>query len=1534
MEDRMPGNAVMARRREFIERTRREKFGIGVEGTPETLNALKNLRAGYHRAVEKLARDLNSKDLHFVLELVQNADDNEYVNTIPMLRFRIRSDKVIVENNERGFNDREVDAICDVGNSTKSRSKGFIGEKGIGFKSVFQVSSRPTVVSNGFQFYFCDTEDANELGYIVPHWLADIPECIDKSLTSIVLPIRPEKRRKVEQLSQLKPELLLFLNKLRTIEVAYETEERLIRFSRADENGQIILTRDETQVGNWVLVSKSLPVPVATRTGDRTDVKETEVVLAFPLTTEGKADAGVVWDVFAFLPTRRYGFRYVVQADFVLSAARESIKEDNEWNQWLVAEMVGVFEEAIAKFRQHDTLALSYYDFIPLPGELDDGLFAEVPEKILSTMTNLPCVLAESGKWRPPTEMLYVEEGDKIRDLLPNDMLDTHLGKEYLHAGLEARVETLEALGVERFAPEHLFACLADAEWLQRQTDDWLATLYEYLAQPSLRDCSTEVRNLPILRLENGSHVAASDNGEVFLPPDKTLRRYDFVRRLPFLRTKTLDVGADREAVLAWLKSLGIEKAGVDVVVEMFVLPLYENGGWKGRSIAERREHVDLAKEYFENHQRALAGTAGASRITTIADVWERLRRALRLRCRKLSSRGYQDCVPSETYLGKDFDTGVDLEQLFNGCVDALLVSRNYLAQKRLPRRKKRRPSAEEKGLHLRKWRDFLTTLGAAGLPRLVQRNGVVIDSDSYGQEHSTSVLRRSSPDILSIIGNGTSEQRRVLLALLDTHWETFGAETHWRDKYRYHGWKSRLMEADWFKAAKTVAWLEGTDGSFYSADALCLDTAEFRRVFGDSKPRLTYSPTNSNFAEEMGISTALTIDGVVARVGQLAATKHAGRSEFLSCFLWLQKELDKGQSRLSWGQKRKLAVYVPGVENEYFQLSEAVWTDPGGLLKGTRVSLEEHYGEAEKFFLHYADVNERPSGEDYCDRLDALSKQEPPRGWLAIVVFEIYRKMEEILADGASKDSSADWLDRVRCGLLLTHHGEFWANDDDVFVADVPWLFETFKRSDQIGFLDLPPGTFPQLDRLLRALEIRSISKAVRVRAPSYASPTVAPLLTTQVQRLMRLAQRYVYRGSFERFKELERIGAWNRFALATAKRVANLVVEYFVGEVSVEEKRPAYFDGDQFLFACPPSDEGLFAGLEVARQFPWADGLGDFLTASWTMDDGQLERFLEAKGLGAVPTLSTEEAVGIEESAGMVSGDASLSTIVEPTEDTTSTVRNEGDSDSRQSPQGTQVEALEGTAPETTMTEGGTPGSVSLSVHRTSPVGGAKQEYAGPSTDDSPASNWSPDVSPELVEARIDDGDVRLQAEGNGREQGDEEGVTRGEGKDRHRSGGSAGPRQNERGQDPETLKRIGRWGEEYVVHCLRYELSTLYGSAEIRDEDDGSGFAVLIDGRGCARVKWWNANQDEGIGHDLVLEIEGEQRLIEVKTTIDSERGEFDVSGRQWKEMQARRGTYYIYRVFDAGNVSARIVRLKDPVGLFMKGELDAAPVRIRC
>ena len=67
----------------------------------------------------------------------------------------------------------------------------------------------------------------------------------------------------------------------------------------------------------------------------RRNYERTSIMLAFPTNEDGQPNIDRKNAVFAFLPVRSFGFRFVIQADFLLVANREDIIKENVWNEFL-----------------------------------------------------------------------------------------------------------------------------------------------------------------------------------------------------------------------------------------------------------------------------------------------------------------------------------------------------------------------------------------------------------------------------------------------------------------------------------------------------------------------------------------------------------------------------------------------------------------------------------------------------------------------------------------------------------------------------------------------------------------------------------------------------------------------------------------------------------------------------------------------------------------------------------------------------------------------------------------------------------------------------------------------------------------------------------------------------------------------------------------------------------------------------------------------------------------------------------------------
>ena len=111
--------------------------------------------------------------------------------TFPTYEFKLLPGALLCSSNETGFTQENVEALSRIGRSSK-RDRESIGEKGVGWKSVYCITDEPHVLSKDHAFKF---SKARELGKFLPTCLdeADIrslPFQRDRSQTQFYLPFR------------------------------------------------------------------------------------------------------------------------------------------------------------------------------------------------------------------------------------------------------------------------------------------------------------------------------------------------------------------------------------------------------------------------------------------------------------------------------------------------------------------------------------------------------------------------------------------------------------------------------------------------------------------------------------------------------------------------------------------------------------------------------------------------------------------------------------------------------------------------------------------------------------------------------------------------------------------------------------------------------------------------------------------------------------------------------------------------------------------------------------------------------------------------------------------------------------------------------------------------------------------------------------------------------------------------------------------------------------------------------------------------
>ncbi|KAJ1275607.1 hypothetical protein BS78_05G148000 [Paspalum vaginatum] len=539
--------------REHVERIRRERYFIGRgEQNP--------LAEDMHQAVNYLSQELYSKDVHFLMELIQNAEDNDYPSgVLPALEFVITSKDItcsgaaatlLVFNNENGFTPANIESICRIGKSTKksNRRSGYIGEKGIGFKSVFLVSRNPHIFSNGYQIKFSEDPSTEcGIGYIVPEWVEEYPSLADitniyaslKShpTTTIILPLKGDKIDAVKkELSSTHPEVLLFLSKIRQISVREINDDlmatslsqisisseadALMRKDISAESYTLHLSAEENRTVehncSYYIWKQHFPYKPECCVQKREGIDQWVVMLAFPhgqRLSNGMGSPGV----YAFLPTEMTtGFPFIIQADFLLSSSRESILLDSQWNRGILecvpSAFVNAFMALVKSTESAPIFALPpIFKFLPLNCSsmmMMDSVRMSIRNKLID-VDIIPCETCSSVKvFRKPTEVFrtnsafwsIINRALKVGVDVPNiSSHGTHILNSYFDS--EAYDDELGFLGIGYVDSEWYAKCIQGSDLVALLPEDIYFDLLTFVAQNwQPKFASTKMEQIPLLK--------------------------------------------------------------------------------------------------------------------------------------------------------------------------------------------------------------------------------------------------------------------------------------------------------------------------------------------------------------------------------------------------------------------------------------------------------------------------------------------------------------------------------------------------------------------------------------------------------------------------------------------------------------------------------------------------------------------------------------------------------------------------------------------------------------------------------------------------------------------------------------------------------------------------------------------------------------------------------------------------------------------------------------------------------------------------
>lgn len=1266
---------------EIIEKIRKENFGIGIDTDDEIIKnyiVISNQRQ--QRLLELISKRLYSENIHFVYELIQNAEDNEYLAEItPELNFIVDTSVIIVHNNEKGFSRDDVYAICDIADSKKRKSEGHIGDKGIGFKSVFKITDEPHIFSNGFQFKFKYKDVNDPLGFVVPHWVKEIPDGIKGNWTNIYLPLNDSKTAEKLKFDEIDPEFILFLNKINKVQI-FNKESNAQNVIKKEILDDIIIVSHSDNEDKWKLAYEYFFIPEAVADDKRREIEKTIIALAFPLKANGEAITSTEQKVFTYLPIRKYGFRFIIQADFELTSSREDLEKDFEWNLWLRDNLATAFVNAIEILKMDEAMQYSFYNIIPLPKHIADPFFHPVVDQIKEKLLQTSFIVNDWGEFSKPTGLFWTDDGE-IREIVSNSLIREEFGKNFINKSVNINKAVLDFLDIEKFGIDKLILCLRNDSWVADQSDSWLLQLYDYLKRKLPDEKINEIRNLRIIRLQDESLVSINDMAIFF--PMNFGKRYGFEHELGFIKKTTFETEDEtkKESIIQFLRRMGVKPLTPAEIIEDHILPIYKNHDEYSIQSIDSVILVGYIR-YIKDNLDIYFSDRGK---------WkgDQLKKSLLLRTSDKNASQYN--YPENLYLPSSMGNRFDLETLFAG-ISVRYVDEYYLDIDRhdissfetkiedlkknfegmtktwLKKNKKLVKNwkdeiaiiEEEKAQiiqnnnskiqdEINSWKNFLVIIGVNEGPKVVKHRGSPTSEDkeywNYNFRDSTNPVDdeiedwRFSPEFKGIFDFNCNNDPKLeheaqrnkynlLLKILDELWEDkYSKYLEMTYKYFYYNKKTKPFEST-FKREISEWEVPSTYGDFLSPQILFLKTDEIYGLFGDEIAYLEVDIKSEKFQEFLKIQTEIDTMTLLEGLEYLRAGPPVKKEIYERIYHTLYKESGKSeQNEIKSFFEDTPAIYIPNSKEEFFTRNEVFWENQSNLFGDGWGYLKDHYPKLKSFFVGMLGVKEKPSAQDYAELLQNCADKGCVDKKDRNKILKIYRTLNDFLNPKNNEYSLLEedwWKEFISKPIFLTENNEFLNSHDDIFIPDNTELYNVFRENPGIHFLWYEQDFYPKIEHFIKATGIRFLSNSVVTQLAERDNPVINEKFTEQIRLFTPYIERFLYKSNNDDFERLNKEGIFSKLKEITVYNVDRLVVKFILSETIFKcgPRNLNLHDGDLYYVGSEIENFDAIA-LELAKLFNLRDDFSDFLIILFEKGSvDKIENYLRNREIGNLPT------------------------------------------------------------------------------------------------------------------------------------------------------------------------------------------------------------------------------------------------------------------------------------------------------------------------
>ncbi len=512
--------------------------------THESLQNQPDALADIGRGEKYLKKDYKGR---YVFELLQNIRDaylqsGEEKDSAAL--FRVTETALIVANTGKPFDLASIESIRSIGKSTKAAPK-FIGHKGIGFKSVFEITQNPQIFSGGFQIQFNRQKtfqqlqeygatiqneqernrfmsrlmaNQNDLTVMhIPYWMdwdevdAEIDLKLLKELHAdcdavIRLPFLPDVicNDVWRHLCSFQPEALLFLGCIKDVtfknEVTGEERAFSVKTEPLSEHTIIATLKSPSQIKKWLVFEKSgislpsgLLTPEEREQFSEGEENQIEIKVAYPLSDAQdelvKPDENVF---YMYYPTEEHQpLPCLIHSWFQLKPARTHFF-DSAMNEWLFDQIVEFLTGAVCDWLKQSKSFKKSLPYVFVCEAVTSKNATVFANKLLEKLKNTDFLPTKNYKnfVSPPAICLVPPAlrkervGVSLSELFSEESLTTYFGYDcYFLADEVELTGLLRTLGAGELNRDAILGIVQAECAKNRQNPSWFNELYHFLMQ-------------------------------------------------------------------------------------------------------------------------------------------------------------------------------------------------------------------------------------------------------------------------------------------------------------------------------------------------------------------------------------------------------------------------------------------------------------------------------------------------------------------------------------------------------------------------------------------------------------------------------------------------------------------------------------------------------------------------------------------------------------------------------------------------------------------------------------------------------------------------------------------------------------------------------------------------------------------------------------------------------------------------------------------------------------------------------------------